>query len=520
MTQVSPQPDWRKLTDDGAALLQQGQLQQALALLQRAERLAPAERDVRYWLGNAYRVNGEFGQARRMFGKMLAANPSDLDASFSLAFLLREAGAPADAADVLLRASRQPAVTLQQMLQIGGFLRDSNEVHAAIMVCEKALAMNPRQVDLHFKLARLYQATAQFERALEALRTTLDLEASTGPAWIALAQQKPFTSDDDADFRRIEAAAGHSHGREADMCIAFAHGKALDDLGRWPEAWARYQRGNQLMAAAMPWRADSWTSFVDQAVAREPEPAPAAASPARNAVFIVGMPRSGTTLLEQMLSRHPRISGRGELNFLSEFAVQSATTASLGERQRREMGDALWAQMRLQGPEPDIYVDKNPMNFRHLALLFSLLPSAKVLHVTRDGRASCLSCYFQLFQHRDTAFSYNLDHLAAFYAGYRRLMAHWESFYPERILRVDYDALVGSSRDALTPVLSFLGAEWDDAVLGSGDPETVVRSASVWQARQPVHARSVDRWRHYESQAPEFFARLAEIDAAYEGEAG
>jgi hypothetical protein len=269
------------------------------------------------------------------------------------------------------------------------------------------------------------------------------------------------------------------------------------------------------MAATLPWRADTWSAFVERAIAGSPQSDTAAAGSNRNAVFIVGMPRSGTTLLEQMLGRHPRITGRGELNFLSEFAVQSATAGLPGPRQRREIGDALWTQMRLQGAEDETYIDKNPMNFRHLGLLFAVLPSARVLHVVRDGRASGLSCYFQLFQHRDTAFSYELENLTEFYAGYRRMMAHWESVYPERILRVNYEDLVGSSRGVLADVLRFLDVDWDEAVLGSGAPDAVVRSASVWQARQPVHGRSVDRWRNYAELAPEFFARLASIDQQY-----
>jgi tetratricopeptide (TPR) repeat protein len=515
MTPAPTETDWKTLTSDGAALLRQGQPQQALALLERAEQLAPGERDVRYWLGNAYRVNGRTGRARRLFEKILTADPGDLDASFALAFMLRESGAPADAADILLRASRQPALTVEQLLQIGGFLRDSNEVNAAIEVCERALQMNPNQVDLHFKLARLYQATADFDRARDALRKTLDLDAATGPAWIALALQNSFESPDDPDFRRIEAAAGRSLGIEADMCVAFAHGKALDDLGRWPEAWAQYGKGNQLMAATLPWHPDTWENFVDRAVAREALSDEAGDGPSPHAGLIVGMPRSGTTLLEQMLGRHPKIAGRGELNFLSEFAVQTAGAGSLLGHQRREMGDALWRQLRLQGSEDGIYVDKNPLNFRHLGLLFDVLPTARVLHVTRDGRASCLSCYFQLFQHRDTAFTFDLDHLTRFYAGYRRLMAHWESLYPERIMRVDYDDLVGSSRAVLERVLRFVSADWDEAVLGTGGPKAVVRGASVWQARQPVHERSKERWRNYADLAPEFFERLAEIDRQY-----
>jgi len=146
------------------------------------------------------------------------------------------------------------------------------------------------------------------------------------------------------------------------------------------------------------------------------------------------------------------------------------------------------------------------------------LPTAKVLHLSRDGRDSCLSCYFQLFQHADTAFSNSLDHLIAFYSGYRRLMASWEKTYPERIHRVNYDELVESSDDVIAKVLEFLGAEWDDTVTQTSNQERVVRTASVWQAKQPIHTRSVNRWRHYYNRAPVFFDRLSAIDSDYDVE--
>jgi hypothetical protein len=227
------------------------------------------------------------------------------------------------------------------------------------------------------------------------------------------------------------------------------------------------------------------------------------------------MPRSGTTLLEQILDRHPRITGRGELNQLAFFASQRATLGQPGSAQRRSVADVLWTQLRLEGPDAAHYIDKNPLNFRYLDLLFEIFPDARVLHVTRDGRASCLSCYFQLFEHADTAFSCRLEDLVLFYSGYRRLMAHWESVWPERILRVEYSELVGNVHDAVARILTFLGVGWDDAVLRKPGRERVVRGASAWQARQPVHQRSIERWRHYYDQAPDFFDRLAAIDAQY-----
>jgi tetratricopeptide (TPR) repeat protein len=510
--------DWRGLTENGIALLRQSQPQKALTQLQRAERQAPKERDVRYWLANAYRMTGNTNRALNIFRKLLAERPGDFDASFALAFLLRDAGAPGDAADVLLKASGQPVVTLNQLLQITGFLRDSNQFAAAIQTCEKAAAMSPAQADLHFKLARLYQATGAFDLALDALRKTLDLKPSVGPAWTVLAQQKHFRATDDVDYKRIQSAASQSYGREADMCIAFAFGKALDDLEQWPQAWAQYQKGNQLMSKATPWNQGAWRNFVERLIKKTGKAAPAVPATGRKAVFIIGMPRSGTTLLEQMLDRHPDITGRGETNFLAHFAQQRSASGAVTGQQRKEMADVLWTQMRLEGPENGLYIDKNPLNFRYLDVLFELLPTAKVLHVTRDGRDSCISCYFQLFQHADTAFSNSLEHLVAFYSGYRRLMASWEKIYPERILRVNYDELVKSSDEVLARVLRFLGKDWDAAVMQTSNQAQLVRSASVWQARQPIHTRSVDRWSHYYDQAPEFFTQLAAIDSDYDVE--
>lgn len=506
--------DWRALTAAGAAALRQGHPQEALSRLRQAASLAPGERDVRYWLANAYRLSGQEEQGSRILRALLDEWPADIEASFALAFLLRDAGAPGEAAAVLLQASRQSGVTAHQLLQIAGFLRDSNQHAAAIEVCEKAAGLSPDQADLQFKLARLYLATGAFERSREALHRTLELRPTTGPAWIALAQQHTFESADDAEFRRIEEAAGRSLGREADMCVAFAYGKALDDLGRHPPAWEQYRKGNAQMAAARGWNRRSWADFVQRSLSR-PAAASPLAGPDRAAVFIVGMPRAGTTLLEQLLNRHPRINGRGELNFLPHFAGQRAESGPLDTARCKAMGDLLWTQLRQDGSETAAYIDKNPLNFRYLDLLFEILPTARVLHLARDGRASCLSCYFQLFEHADTGFSFDLDDLVTYYSGYRRLMTHWERSYPGRVLRVDYERLVKSGHEVLKDVLKFLDLERDDAMTVTDDSHSVVRTASAWQARQPAHARSVERWRHYHAQAPDFFARLAAIDAQY-----
>lgn len=509
------QDDWRKLTDDGVALLRQNQPHEASRLLRRAFRQAPDQKPVRYWLANACRKCGDNEEALALFRALLAEQPTDFDTAFAMAFLLRDMGRPADAAETLLGIANSGGESVDRLLQIAGFLRDSDQYDAATSVCEQAVGLQPERADLHFKLARLYQATGAFDRARISLRTNLRLNPSAGPAWSSLAQQQRFASDSDEDFQRIEDASTRSLGDEANMCVAFAFGKALDDLRRWPAAWAQYAKGNEMMSRAKPWNQSVWVRFVDRAIARNAvDRSPTPGSP-RKGVFIVGMPRSGTTLLEQLLDRHPDIAGRGELNFLAHFARQSAQVSRLGEQQKQQMAETFWTQLRLDGPEDGFFVDKNPLNFRYLDLAFDLLPDARVLHVTRDGRDSCLSCFFQLFQHEDLAFSNDLEHLAAYYSDYRRLMTHWELTFPGRIMRVDYETLVRAGEDVLADLLGFIGAESKVGLTQIENHGGSVRSASIWQARQPVHTRSIGRWRHYEEHAPDFFARLAEIDSAF-----
>ena len=500
---------WQDLTRQGMEAFRQNQYQDALILLQHAERKAPGVREVRYWLANALRMTGNSERAQNLFRQLLAENPADTDAAFGLGYLLLSLGRTEDAADVLHATARQEGIGTEGLLQIAGFLRNCNRFDAAIELCRQARDLEPERADLHFKLARLYQGTGDFERARNTLHQVLDLDPATGPAWTLLAQQKQFTDREDSDFLRLEQAALGSLGEEADMCVAFALGKALDDLGDYPGAWEQYTRGNRIKAASQAWNPRQWTDYVRECTATLPSPAPGRIASTRKPVFIVGMPRSGTTLLEQMLDRHPGIEGRGETNLLAYFAGQLQQGGALSPSQKREMGDYFWDQLRQQGAADGVYVDKNPLNFRYLGQLFQLLPDARVLHVERDGRDSGLSCYFQLFEHDDMAFSYKPEHIVQFHAGYRELMAHWQNTWPQRIHSVRYAELVKDSKNVLAEVLEFIGVDWNEAVMQITAPGSVVRTASVWQARQKVHSRSVARWRNYHQQAPEFFDRLA-----------
>lgn len=505
--------NWRDALRDGTNAVKRQNPGRALSLLETAYELAPLERDVRYWLGNAYRINGRIDDSTQIFEALLAENSADVEVAMAFAYLLREIGQPAKSSAVLLQTCENIEDT-KALLSVCGFLRDSDDYQAAIRVLKKVRSLEPEQVDHALNLARLYQATGSFQLAEDQLRNALRKNPTIGFAWLSLAQQHVFERDDDEDFIRLKQVDQSQLDDESKMCMAFALAKASNDLGLWSDAWAEYEKGNSLASQRQVWEKSRWLLFLQRKLDTRNSP-PASMDDARHPVFIVGNPRSGTTLVDTLLSKHPEIVSRGELNYLSEIAKHYPETKAVGRNVSGRLASEYWTQLRLDGPENYFYIDKNPLNFRYLDLLFQLFPGAKVIHVSRDGRDSCLSCFTQLFQHPDAAFTNSLDSLVDFYAGYRKLMNKWEIEFGKQIHTIEYEKLVESTSDVVKGMMEFLGADYHDQSNDLGDEVRPIRTASVWQARQAVHKSSLARWRAYYEFAPSFFDKIAQIDVEH-----
>ncbi len=499
--------DTDKLIDAGRRAVQSGDGEAALAVLRQAIGQSPRSRTARYWLANALRLAGRADEAETLFRALIAEDPADDDAGFGLAWLLREQGRPTAAAHTLVSLAQSTGHDLPDLLKIAGFLRDSNRFDEAIGVLLQARSLRPDDPGLAFRLGRLYQATGRFEEAREELHRALAGDPSLGGAWLSLAQVQRFEDANHPDLCSLRAAAKRRLGPEAELCAAFALGKACDDLGDWSGAWRAFERGNRLRRAMQPWdralherRLEGWLAA----------PVPSATDPGlhRRALYVVGMLRSGTTLVEQLLARHPRVTARGELN---QLAHQAAAYEE-GRTSLADAGKSLWTHLRLDGPEDCWYIDKNPLNFRFLGFLTRALPEARIVHLRRDPRDTCLSCYFQLFGHPDAAFADSLDDLAHYYHGYRRLMTHWESRLSGQLLPIRYEAVVSDAGASLEPIRSALGLNGSVTFDENAAQDRPIRTASAWQARQPVHGRSVGRWENYHVFAPRFFDALAELD--------
>lgn len=505
--------DWQQVLQQGIKAVQAGQGSLALQLLQSADSLQPASREVGYWLGNAQRLNGQPAEAEQTFRRLLVEYPEDFEVAIALAYLLREQGRVAELGNVLINFAQQPSSSFETLLQIAGFLRDSNQFQHAIKVMEILLGRDGSQAVNHFRVARLYQGTGQHEAALGAYREALRRDSSLGGAWLGLASLQRFTDPANAEWQWIQSASVSDENIEAVMCLAFARGKGHDDLGQYEPAWNNYVKGNRLRQLGHPWSRSDWHSFQQQVLSHPCEPqVPVQIN--RKPVFIVGMLRSGTTLLEQLLDQHPGVTARGELNFLAHGWAKWQQAPNRGSSPT-ELSMQLWRHMNQDGPSGHCYIDKNPLNFRFLPLIAAILPEAKILHLQRDGRDSCLSCFMQLFQHPDTAFSNQLEDLVDFYHGYLLLMQHFQARMPEQILTLNYQDLVTETQACMTAAAKFLDLGLAEFSETREQYQRPIRTASAWQARQKVHRNSLGRWQNYYSMAPAFFDRIADLDKQF-----
>jgi hypothetical protein len=287
--------------------------------------------------------------------------------------------------------------------------------------------------------------------------------------------------------------------------IRCAIGKYYDDVGDFPRAFRSYQRGNALRKmAAETYDRDAHTQQVDDLIrvcTSEALGARAGASNSERPVFVVGMMRSGTSLVEQIIASHPAAKGAGELQFWHEAVRKHAATLRHelpSEPLRRKLAAAYLRDLASHSADALRVVDKATVNSDYLGLIHSVFPNARMVYLRRDPIDSCLSCYFQPFS-AALNFTMDLSDLAHYYREHQRLMAHWRSVLPsETLLDVPYAALVADQETWTRRIVDFLGLEWDERCLDFHRTDRAVLTASYWQVRQKIYKSSVGRWRNYQ----------------------
>ena len=476
-----------------------------------AMRHFPQVDELRYWRGNALRLSARHDEAERDFRALLRQRPGHRDAALSLAFMLREAGRIDAAAQVVVALAQAHAGDASQTLALLAFLRESGAYAQAFKIASAARKRWPQDAPLAAITGEIALALGEFDTARVALRDALIRDPGQAAAWLRLAYCQRYVDRNDADLHRFEAAnADSTLAAPARICAAFALGKALDDLGDYAGAAQVLCGANALAHANTPWRAGAWQRFVADQIAGRSLPTLADAVDFAP-VFIIGLPRTGTTLAATVLGRHPQLRDRGELNWIGAMHANLQAQGLLHDPSALHAVRALVsAQLRRDDAPARGYIDKNPLNFRYLDLIAAIFPAAKIIHCRRGRRDTALSLWMQHFAHDDAGFAYDFANIAEMAAGYERLMAHWRQTLALPILDLDYETMAAGDPDCLRRLAEFLDLESEPILQTQTKVSGAITTASVWQVRQPVHTRSIGRWRNYAPFLPELTRLFAD----------
>jgi len=503
-SQSAPTGNVKQLLSRGNKCFARGEYAQALQAYQQLIAQRPRSADGLNNVGATLCKLGRYREAEEYLRRAVSIRPEYPEAHSNLGAVLRWKGHFDAAEDSLRRALQLRPNFPDARSLLGVTLALQGRQRDARAQFEKVLKAAPRHSEATAGLGMAAATEGRFDEAEKLYRRALEFEPKAAGALAGLVTLRKVTVPDPAWLQRAtELADGVQPPEEASL--RFAIGKYFDDLGQYGGAFESYRRGNALLKAlAEDYRNDVHRRFVDDTIrvyTREAmERIGSGASNSIKPVFVVGMLRSGTSLVEQIIASHPSARGAGELGFwgqtVSKYEAQ-VRQGLLDASLRKRLADEYLGVLSQQGDAARI-VDKAPLNSDYLGLIHSVFPQARFIYMLRDPIDTCLSCYFQQFT-QALNFTMDLSDLAQYYREHHRLVSHWRTVLPSNVfLQVPYEELVAHQQEWTRRILDFIGLEWDERCLRFYQTERPVATASSWQVRQKIYDSSVHRWRKYE----------------------
>jgi tetratricopeptide (TPR) repeat protein len=505
----------------GSVLDQLGRSAEAIECYERSLARDPNFAPAHFNLGKCLQARGRHEAAAVHYEKVIAQSPDAAEAHNNLGGAYQKLGRIDEAIAHYARALDLSPDFVEALNNLGNAHVARGRLPEAVTLFERALAVRPDCADTHYHLGGAREAMGEFEDAGRAYERAIARAPARAEFHLALAQLQTFRAGDP----RLDAleALAHDTGaqtEEAKIATHFALAKAYADLGRHQQSFDHLLEGNrrkrQLVcydeAATLRLFEDIKAVFTTAVIGAKA----GAGDPCTVPIFVVGMPRSGTTLIEQILASHSEVFAAGERDDFETAAM--ALRGANGERfpqlvdaissdALRELGSGYVARLRAVAPTAKRIVDKMPSNFSLVGLIHLALPQARIIHVRRDPVDTCFSCFSLLFS--EQPHTHDLGELGRYYRAYAALMAHWRAVLPPGVmLEVRYEDVVTDLEAQARAILAHCGLDWEDACLSFHRIERPVMTASAWQVRQPIYRNAVGRWRPYASALKPLLAAL------------
>jgi tetratricopeptide (TPR) repeat protein len=564
-------PDYAEAHNNlGNALTDQGKLDEAVACCRRGLVLKPNYTEAHNNLGNALRGQGKLSEAVACYRRALALKPDSAEAHNNLGNAFRDQGKLDEAVACCRRALVLKPNYAPAHNNLGNALRDQGKLDEAVACYRQALALKPGYAEAHSNLSVALQDQGKFDDAVAVCRQAIilkpnlaDAHNNLGLALLVLGQlseaglaleQAVRLAPRNAKYRRDLgeithfvpgdpnlAAMEHLAQESASLSVGdqielhFALAKAYEDVGRHAAAFRQWLDGNALRRRQIDYNEATTLGALDRARAVFTSDLIRTwqnmGDPSSLPVFIIGMPRSGTTLIEQILASHPQVFGGGELSYF-HTAVEGIQTALGGSAtfpelvtgmtgdNFRNLGGRYLAKVERLARNVAHITDKMPANFMYAGLIHLTLPNAPIIHTIRDPVDTCLSCFSKLFA-AEQNHTYDLAELGRYYRHYQALMAHWHHVLPPgRILDVRYEDVVADLEGQARRIIVHCGLDWDPRCLAFHQTERPVRTASAMQVRQPIYNSAVGHWRVHEPFLGPLLAELGYVGGSNPGPTG
>jgi Flp pilus assembly protein TadD len=479
----------------------EGNHAQAVELFDEFVSLVPDHADALNALGVALYNLGRYQEAEQRYREAIDVNPQYANALVNLAAL--QQANPKGAEPLLRRVLKINPKHPGARAMLGVMLLSSGDEHGARAALRKARKVSPNDPIALLGLAQIARVEGRFDDAQSLLKRTLEVSPKMPTAWAELNTTRKMTAADSDWFATAEEIVGSGISLWDETQLRFAMGKYCDDIEDYERAFANYRRGNELLkSVAGKYDRQANSSFADDMIrvyTREILALTEGGSASAKPVFVLGMPRSGTSLTEQIIASHPAAGGVGELDFWLQAARahQGMNRQVLDLPARKKIAEDYLHLIERRCPNALRIVDKTPANSDLVGFIHTVFPNARIIRMRRDPIDTCLSCYFQNFS-TGLTFTMDLADLADYYRVHQRLMNHWCSELPSgTILEVPYEELVSDQEAWTRKILDFIGLEWDERCLAFHETKRSVVTASAWQVRQKVYQQSVERWRNY-----------------------